>query len=96
MKGKTEQVIPDYTLDQAIQKFISQLPDKEKEQSSKDLNNFLRWYGQGRIRKFTDLKITELDDYSDFLSRSTPKAGEILKSIKAFFISLAFSISVKT
>lgn len=85
MKDKKEKTIQDFTLDQAIQEFIAHLPDNEKEQSSRDLNNFLRWYGQGRTRKLKDTKITELDDYSDYISRSTPKAAESLKPVKAFF-----------
>lgn len=85
MKGKKEKTIPDYTLDQAIQEFVSHLPDSEKEQSSRDLNNFLRWYGQGKIRKLTDTKITELDDYSDFISRTSLRAAESVKPVKAFF-----------
>ena len=85
MKEKKEKTIPDYTLDQAIQEFVAHLPDSEKEQSSKDLNNFLHWYGQGKTRKLKDTKVTELDDYSDFISRSSPKAAEIVKPIKAFF-----------
>lgn len=83
-KGKKEKVIPDYTLDQAIQEFIAHLPDSEKEQNSKDLNSFVRWYGRGRIRKFKDTKVTELDDYSDFISRTSLRAAESLKPVKAF------------
>ncbi len=85
MKEKKEKTITDYTLDQAIQEFIAHLPDSEKEQSSKDLNNFLHWYGRGKTRKLKDTKVTELDDYSDHISRSSPKAAEIVKPIKAFF-----------
>ncbi len=85
MKEKKDKTIPDLTLDQAMQEFISQLPDSEKEQSSKDINDFVRWYGQGKLRKLKDMKVTELDDYSDFISRSSLRAAESVKPVKAFF-----------
>lgn len=85
MKEKQEKTIPDYTLDQAIQEFISNLSDAEKEQSRKDLNDFVRWYGQGKTRRLRDTKITEMDDYSDFISRSSIRAAENIKPVKAFF-----------
>lgn len=84
MDEKKERVIPG-SLEQAVQEFISRLPDNEKEQSSKDLNDFLRWYGQGKIRKLADVRVTEMDNYSDFISRSSPRAAESLKPVKMFF-----------
>lgn len=85
MKEKKEKSVPDFTLEQAAQEFIAHLPGGEKEQNVKELNSFLRWYGQGKFRKLKELKITELDDYSDFISRTSLKAAESVKPVKAFF-----------
>lgn len=70
------------TLDEAITAYLATLSPEQKQESEKELNRFVRWFGPER--RISELTAREVGEYGEWLSSSVDDAAQKIEPVRLF------------